>query len=149
MPSLAILRTVLLTLWICCGHKAETVATLRGADHGSHGQPLLTRFMSSLRVSETETVGYGVRGDVVHDICATDHICFIDLAFVLCGEGDRRAIGVFDQQSHAAGFAGQRSRGECVGEVRTGGVHRSIHAEAIVHGPSGDLLASLITGGTR
>ena len=39
--------------------------------------------MSSLRVSETETVGYGVRGDVVHDICATDHICFIDLAFVL------------------------------------------------------------------
>lgn len=72
--------------------------------------------MSSLRVSETETVGYGVRGDVVHDICATDHICFIDLAFVLCGEGDRRAIGVFDQQSHAAGFAGQRSRGECVGK---------------------------------
>ena len=60
--------------------------------------------MSSLRVSETETVGYGVRGDVVHDICATDHICFIDLAFVLCGEGDRRAIGVFDQQSHAAGL---------------------------------------------
>lgn len=73
MPSLAILRTVLLTLWICCGHKAETVATLRGADHGSHDQPLLTRFMSSLRVSEAEVVSDGVRGALVHGVHAVDY----------------------------------------------------------------------------
>ena len=73
MPSLAILRTVLLTLWICCGHKAETVATLRGADHGSPGQPLLTRVMSSLRVSEAEVVGDGVRGALVHGVHAVDY----------------------------------------------------------------------------
>lgn len=30
MPFLAIPRTVLLTPWICCGHRQKTVVTLRG-----------------------------------------------------------------------------------------------------------------------
>lgn len=46
---------------------------LRGADHGSHGQPLLTRFMSSLRVSEAEVVSDGVRGALVHGVHAVDY----------------------------------------------------------------------------
>lgn len=103
-------------------------------------------FMPSLCVFESEAVGYGVRGGPAHGVLAADHVRPADPAPVARGEPDRGAAGVGDQECRRAGPAGERPRGQRVGEVRAGGVHGAVHAQAVPGRPPGDPLARLVAG---